>query len=133
MTTTNPLTEINGEAYAAPDLAFTGHPWPDSTGGRFSLLASGKAGAVELWCQIPPPVPGVPAELVGGVETHALSPGYGEGPDDARQCWALGGRLGYCDGTCLPFDQQFAPLIRAGDSYRVLSLLAAWYHTQLDT
>lgn len=110
------LATINGEAFAAPALQF----WGRHAGNRIAIICSNPHGAVEVWHS----TYFGSAEL-GGVEFHSPAPLF-DGDEPHEDCTILGGRC-YTDGTSMGYTRQFLPLIQAGDSPRLLRLLADWH------
>jgi hypothetical protein len=133
----NPLARIDGEAYHAPGLAFSGRAWPDPYPGQFSLLCHGAAGAVELLCYTPNPglvTTRGPGGLFGSLETHSPRmryPRYRAAPEvpDTDHCWALSGPC-WTSGNVEVFDPEFAPLIADGAACPLLTRLAAYYRAE---
>lgn len=120
------LARINGEALAVPGLRFWGGVDIQNSGwhDRVSLVASDKAGAVELWEAGRNTTYGP----IGGIEVHSRKPVY-DGQEPMEECSILHGGECYCDGSSLAYFEQAKPLIEAGDSASLLALLARWHQS----
>lgn len=88
----------------------TGYEYSENAG-HFAWCA-GPVGGVHVHCH---PVPGdwYSGELwIGGIEYHDIT---GEGEPSQDECWVLGGRPCWHDGTSLGFARRVAPMLPPPD------------------
>lgn len=122
------LRDINGEALSVPGLRFWAEDKPMN---RFRIVAQNDKGAVELWQGHVPDEVTLPGPF-GGVEIHSPVALHSWEPDpDFYDCPILGGKC-WTDGSSLTFSEGFHPLIQAGDSEGVLSMLAGWHVSKFE-